>query len=124
LARTSTLADSAVGCGGGILGGFAGLSGPLPVIWLQLKGGQSAEQRAVYQPFNLVVLILASAGMIVGGQIDVAVATVAAGAVPVTLISTWIGAKAYGRSSEKFFRRVVLGLLLASGMILTFQAVI
>src|SRR3546814_17357102 len=39
--------DAAVGVGGGILGGFAGLSGPLPLIWLQLRGGPSAEQREV-----------------------------------------------------------------------------
>src|SRR3546814_7469951 len=55
--------DAAVGVGGGILGGFAGLSGPLPLIWLQLRGGPSAEQRAVYQPFNLIVLAIAGAGM-------------------------------------------------------------
>ena len=50
------LADSTIGLGGGVLGGFAGLSGPLPLIWLQLRGGPSDRQRATYQPFNLVVL--------------------------------------------------------------------
>src|SRR3546814_3544223 len=65
--------DAAVGVGGGILGGFAGLSGPLPLIWLQLRGGPSAEQRAVYQPFNLIVLAIAGAGMAVAGRVDGAV---------------------------------------------------
>jgi hypothetical protein len=39
-------ADGVIGVGGGFLGGFAGLSGPLPLIWLQLRGGDSASQRA------------------------------------------------------------------------------
>ncbi len=54
--------DGIVGIGGGFLGGFAGLSGPLPLIWLQLRGGDSTAHRAIYQPFNLVVLALASLG--------------------------------------------------------------
>src|SRR5262245_57014761 len=51
--------DGMVGVGGGFLGGFAGLSGPLPLIWLQLRGGESDRQRAIYQPFNVIVLALA-----------------------------------------------------------------
>jgi len=79
-------ADGAVGVGGGILGGFAGLSGPLPVIWLQLRGGPSDRQRAIYQPFNLIVLSLASAGMAIGGRIDRGVLFVAGLCLPVTLL--------------------------------------
>src|SRR5215471_3718764 len=63
-------ADGVVGVGGGFLGGFAGLSAPLPVMWLQLRGGPTDGQRAVYQPFNLIVLAFASAGMALDGQID------------------------------------------------------
>lgn len=114
-------ADGAVGVGGGFLGGFSGLSGPLPLIWLQLRGGESAGQRATYQPFNLVVLALASIGMGISGQIDAHVLIVSAVATPVTLISAWIGVRAYAGVSEELFRRVVLCLLLASGAILLVQ---
>src|SRR3546814_17449936 len=48
--------DAAVGVGGGILGGIAGLSGPLPLHWLQLLGGPSAAKRSVFQQFTLLVL--------------------------------------------------------------------
>ena len=68
----SRAADAAVGLGGGVLGGFAGLSGPLPVIWLRLRGGSADLQRAVYQPFNLVVRRLAAAAMAVSGAMDAA----------------------------------------------------
>ncbi len=51
--------DAAVGLGGGVLGGFAGLSGPLPTIWCGLKGWTKDEQRSVFQGFNLTILSLA-----------------------------------------------------------------
>ena len=117
-------ADGAVGIGGGILGGFAGLSGPLPVIWLQLRGGPSDQQRATYQPFNLIVLSLASAGMAIGGRVDQGVLIVAGMCLPVTLFGAWLGMRAYIGVSEAIFRKVILILLLGSGLILIGQAVL
>ena len=85
--------DAAVGVGGGIMGGFAGLSGPLPLIWLQLRGGPATGQRAVYQPFNLIVLAAASAGMALGGQVDTTVLTALLFSVPATVVGAWTGAR-------------------------------
>ena len=104
-------ADGIVGVGGGFLGGFAGLSGPLPLIWLQLRGGESDRQRATYQPFNLVVLTLASAGMGLSGQITSDVLWIAIVCLPATLAGAWFGARAYAIVSPQTFQRVVLGLL-------------
>jgi uncharacterized protein len=115
-------ADGAIGVGGGFLGGFAGLSGPLPLVWLQLRGGSSAEQRATYQPFNMVVLGLASVGMGLSGQIDGAVLRIAALCLPATVLGAWIGARLYTGVGEATFRRVVLVLLLCSGAILVGQS--
>jgi hypothetical protein len=115
-------ADGAVGVGGGFLGGFAGLSAPLPVMWLQLRGGSTDSQRAIYQPFNLIVLSLASAGMAVGGQITAPVLWIALFSLPATLAGAWIGARLYGAVSPRTFQRLVLLLLLASGAILVVQA--
>jgi uncharacterized membrane protein YfcA len=116
-------ADFAVGAAGGFLGGFAGLSGPLPLIWLQLRGGSSGEQRAIYQPFNLVVLAAASVAMGFAGQIDRAVALVAAACLPVTLLAAALGARLYTRVSAETFRAVILLLLLGSGLVLIGQIV-
>jgi hypothetical protein len=115
-------ADGAVGIGGGFLGGFAGLSAPLPVMWLQLRGGAPDSQRAVYQPFNLIVLTLASAGMALGGQITAPVLWVALFSLPATLAGAWIGARLYGAVSARTFQRLVLVLLLGSGAVLIAQA--
>ncbi len=115
-------ADGLVGMGGGFLGGFAGLSAPLPVMWLQLRGGPTDSQRAIYQPFNLIVLALASGGMAIDGQIDGQVMWIALFCLPVTLAGAWVGAQLYGAVSVRTFQRLVLVLLLASGGILIAQA--
>lgn len=115
-------ADGVIGVGGGFLGGFAGLSGPLPLIWLQLRGGESTDQRAIYQPFNMIVLMLASIGMSISGQITTSVLSIAMFCLPMTLIGAWIGARTYAVVSPRTFQRVVLSLLLVSGCILIVQA--
>lgn len=114
-------ADAAVGLGGGILGGFAGLSGVLPLVWLQLRGGPGDQQRATYQPFNLIVLALAGLGMALAGHIPAEVLRVAALCLPVTLAAAFLGARVYVGVSEATFRRAVLALLLASGAVLILQ---
>jgi len=117
-------ADGLIGLGGGILGGFAGLSGPLPLVWLQLRGGPSEAQRATYQPFNLVVLIAASVGMAIAGRIDGTVLAFLALCLPATLIGAWVGARCYRLVDEATFRRVVLGLLSVSGAVLLIRAIV
>lgn len=114
-------ADSVVGAGGGFLAGFCGLSGPLPIIWLQLRGGPVSEQRAIYQPFNLVMLSLASIAMLVAAPALVSVLPVVLAVLPATIVGAWFGAHAYGRVSETLFRRVILTMLMASGLILVGQ---
>jgi uncharacterized membrane protein YfcA len=117
-------ADGMVGIGGGFLGGFAGLSGPLPLIWLQLRGGKSNAQRAINQPFNAVVLTLASIGMSISGQITPRLLWIAILCLPATLFGAWIGARVYVGVSAQTFQRVVLCLLLVSGCILIGQALV
>lgn len=121
-ARVNRLHDGAVGVGGGFLGGFAGLSGPLPLIWLQLKGGPSDMQRAIYQPFNLVVLVFAGVAMTAAGQVTRDVWLVAAVCLPAVLAGTVLGTRIYKGVSEKRFQAVVLVLLLVSGLMLVAQA--
>jgi uncharacterized membrane protein YfcA len=112
------IADGIIGFGGGVLGGFAGLSGPLPLIWLQLRGGPSDKQRATYQPFNLVVLAMAAVGMAIGGEVSWHVLTLALICFPATFTAALIGARAYSKVSAKTFQRVVLLMLLMSGCVL------
>src|SRR3546814_5128610 len=54
----SRVADAAVGFGGGVLGGFAGLSGILPTIWCSLRRWPKDRQRSVFQLFNSAMHIV------------------------------------------------------------------
>ncbi len=42
-------ADAAIGFAGGILGGLAGLSGPLPILWASIRGWNKEERRGIFQ---------------------------------------------------------------------------
>ena len=88
------------------------------MVWLQLRGGPLAGQRAIYQPYNLSILLVASLAMAVGGVVDCTVLTLAAVTLPVTLIAAFVGARVYLGVSEQAFQRAVLILLAASGLIL------
>jgi len=117
-------ADGMAGLAGGVLGGFLGLSGPPPIIWLQLRGGTGDQQRATYQAFNLVVLLLATIGMSISGHITTTVLWTAFVCLPATLIGAWIGARVYLRLPRAIFQRAVFCLLLVSGTILIAQALV
>ncbi len=124
VSRRGAAADSLVGVAGGFLGGFAGLSGPLPLVWLQLKGGAADAQRAIYQPFNLCALTLAAAVMAIGGRMNADVLVAAAACLPLTLLGAWLGVRSYRGVAERTFRLAVLALLFVSGMILVARFVI
>ena len=119
--REDAKQDGLVGLFGGFLGGFAGLSGLLPLIWLRLQGGKSETQRAIYQPFNLVILSVASVGMMISGQINEEVLKLAMLCLPLTFAGSFIGSRIYKGVSEKLFSQVVLALLLGSGLVLVGQ---
>ena len=91
-------------------------------MWLQLQGGSADSQRAVYQPFNLAVLTLASVGMLYSGQINPPVLYLALLCLPVTLIGAAMGSRVYRLVTESTFHRLVLTLLLMSGATLVVQA--
>jgi uncharacterized membrane protein YfcA len=101
--RGGRVADGAVGFAGGILGGLAGLSGALPTIWAGMRGWSRDEQRAVYQPFIVVV------------QVGRDALEWVAKCLPAFALGLFLGMRAYARIDEHVFRRVVLGMLLASG---------
>ncbi len=112
------LADGAAGLGGGILGGMASLSGPIPVIWVQLRGWNMQAQRGVNQPFNMSILALSVVSAAIAGFLDGTFFVWAAIALPTTLIGARLGLQLYGRINDAQFRRIVLALLGLSGFTL------
>src|SRR6202048_4368249 len=110
------VADAIVGFAGGILGGLAGLSGPLPILWASVRGWGKDERRGVFQTFNWTVLsaalcLQAGTGFITGQVVWLALLVL-----PATLFGAWLGARAYRVLSDRNFHDVVLGLLFLSGV--------
>jgi uncharacterized membrane protein YfcA len=112
------MADAAIGWIGGVLGGLAGLSGALPTIWCQLRGWTRDEQRAVYQPYILAMQLWALAALAASGNLTAQALRGFAWTLPAFLLGVSLGMALYARIDERGFRRVVLLLLLASGLLL------
>ncbi len=113
-------ADFVIGFIGGVMGGFAGLSGAVPTIWCGLRGWPRDEQRGVYQPY-IVVMQLASL-LWVGHRLTISpnVPWLFLLTLPAMLLGTWLGIKLYKRIDDVLFRRIILLLLLLSGGVLIF----
>jgi uncharacterized membrane protein YfcA len=109
-------ADAGIGFAGGILGGLAGLSGPIPILWASVRGWGKDERRGVFQTFNWTVLSAALCLEIGTGLITREIVWLAVLAMPATLLGAWLGARTYHALSDNNFRDVVLGLLFLSGI--------
>lgn len=121
LPRTSRLAEGLVGLGGGLLGGIAGLSGPLPTLWAGLQGWSKDERRAVFQSFNLSILAVALVSQAASGYLTGEVMSLAWRALPGTLVGAWLGRRLYHRVNAEVFNRIVLLVLLIAGIHMLIQ---
>ena len=80
------------------MGGLAGLTGPAPTLWCLLRGWDRDAQRAMFQAFNLAMHSL--------------------------IIPTLAGVRVYQRFSHHDFQRLVLFLLVASGLMMLLALVL
>jgi uncharacterized protein len=109
-------ADAAVGFAGGILGGLAGLSGPLPILWASVRGWGKEKRRGIFQTFNWTVLSAALCVHVASGLVRLEVVWLALLALPGTILGAWLGARIYHALSDRHFGDIVLGLLFLSGV--------
>ena len=112
------LADGVAGFGGGVLGGMASISGPIPVIWTQLRGWSMQEQRGVNQPFNMSILAFSVVTAAIAGFLDRTFFVWAAIVLPVTITGAHVGLRLYRRINDTQFRRIILILHGLSGLTL------
>jgi uncharacterized protein len=117
-----SIADGAIGFGGGILGGMAGLSGPLLTVWATIRGWGKEESRSVFQAFNLTILIIALFSHAFAGLLTAEVFWALLAALPGTVGGAWLGAHTYGRLNDRRFRVIILLLLCASGSVLIWRS--
>ncbi|MGZ5094756.1 MAG: sulfite exporter TauE/SafE family protein [Burkholderiales bacterium] len=110
--------DTGVGVLNGVLGGSTGLAGILPMIWCTLRGWSKDEQRAIFQPTAVATFIMTIMWLGGAGAVSADIARFFAIGLPALIAGTWVGWKLYGRLDEATFRKVVLYVVLISGLAL------
>ncbi len=110
--------DLGIGFLNGLLGGLTGLSGVIIAIWCQMRVADKNAQRTIFQPVNFAAMAVNVASLSVAGAVTgPTVRLYLLGLVPL-FAGLWSGLKLYGRLDDLAFRRVILLLLLASGIVL------
>jgi uncharacterized protein len=110
--------DALVGFLNGVLGGITGLAGILVTIWCGLRGWPKDMQRAVFQPVAVATFLMSALWIGAKGAITVDTIKLFVIGLPALFAGTWLGLKLYGHLNEAAFRKVVLVLLLVSGVVL------
>ena len=113
-------ADGLAGWIGGVCGGIGGLAGGIPTLWCTLRGWDKDTQRGVMQVFNItmhVTTLLSYA--VVGHVFTPRVLGLFAVIAPAMAGPVLLGTLVFKRLDQKAFRRLVLALLFASGVVLT-----
>ena len=117
-ANAGAAADGAVGIVNGVVGGATGLAGLATVVWCNLRGWPAAQQRAVFQPVGVATFIMIALWLGGTGRIGANTAWFFLFGLPALALGTWAGLKSFGHLNEAGFRKIVLGLLLLSGLAL------
>jgi uncharacterized protein len=110
--------ETGVGFLNGILGGMTGLAGPIITMWCQLRGWRRDEQRAIFQPVILASFAMTAISLSVAGEITADLVRLYVYGLPLLVAGLVIGFKLYGHLDERAFRKVVLVLLMLSGVVL------
>ena len=111
-------ADLGVGVVNGLIGGLTGLGGIAVTVWCQLRGGQKDAQRAIFQPVLFATFVMSAISFGVARAYTVETLKLYAIALPVLIAGIWSGFGLYGKLDDAAFRKVILLLLLVSGLAL------
>ena len=107
-----------VGLANGLLGGMTGLAGVIITLWCGMRGWSKDKQRSVYQPVILASFIATAISLIAGGALTFEFVKLYALGAPALLAGMLLGFKLYGHLDDAAFRKVILVLVLLSGLAL------
>jgi hypothetical protein len=118
IGRQKMAFDVLAGFFGGITGGAAGFPGAFVTIWCGIKGWSKERQRAMFQPFILIMQVAALATISLSrhsaGKVGFEPADLLC--IPAALLGTAVGMTLYKRLSDNHFARAVNLLMIASGI--------
>jgi hypothetical protein len=108
--------DLGIGFLNGLLGGLTGLGGIIVTVWVQLRGWPKDVQRIVFQPVILAAQGMTAVSLAFAGAYTAETIKLYLYGLPALAAGIWIGLKLYGKLDEAGFRKVILWLLLISGV--------
>ena len=116
--RGGPAGDTLAGAAGGVMGGLGGFTGVVPTLWCTVRGFDKDAQRAIIQNFNLAMQVVTFGSYLATGIIEPRMLPLLAIVAPAVVIPVLLGARVYLGISDVAFRKLVLGLLAASGVAL------
>jgi hypothetical protein len=114
------LADALIGAVGGITGPLAALPGIWVTIWCGTRGWSKVEQRAVYQPYILVMQVLAFAALCMMQRRSPTDPAWLGYALP-GLAGAMVGLRVFHSLSDGQFQKILNVALVISGLALTLK---
>lgn len=116
--RSTVPADIGIGVLNGLLGGLTGLAGIIVTVWCQLQGWPKDRQRTVFQPVLFAALAMSGVALAATGAVTAETVKLYLLGLPVLVAGTWSGLRLYGKLDDATFRKIILLLLLVSGVAL------
>jgi uncharacterized membrane protein YfcA len=110
--------DIGVGVLNGMLGGLTGLGGVVITIWTQMRDWPKDVQRTVFQPVIMATMSITAVTYAINGAFTLETIKLFFIGLPALAGGLWLGIKLYGRLDDAAFRKVILWLLLVSGVTL------
>ena len=107
-----------IGFGGGFVGGLTAMPGAIPTIWCDIHGVPKTEQRGLVQPFIAAMQIFALVLMLLQNDLSSKVLVDFVASIPALLAGAALGIFAFRCVNEASFRRIILIMLLFSGLLL------
>jgi uncharacterized membrane protein YfcA len=110
--------NALIGFGGGLVGGLTAMPGAVPTIWCDMHGVPKNQQRGLVQPFIAAMQISALALLLAHHDLPRKVFSDLLLSVPALVAGSVLGILAFRIVSEQIFRRIILTILMASGLLL------
>ena len=109
------LVDVVIGFVSGILGLIAGLSGALPTMWCALNDWSKEKQRAIIQPFIMMINIIVVTVIIWQQLVNIQLVFYMLLALPFTLGGAQFGIWVFRQLNDQQFKTLIIWLILMSG---------
>ena len=110
--------NNLVGFISGVIGGLTALLGIIPVAWFSIQRLPKNTKRGTYEPFIFITSIAAIISFAFAGLYKIEMIFDLLKIIPALLVGSWLGIKIYNKINDNLFRKVVLGLILLSGLLL------